>query len=146
EKHPRQAARRTTRSRSDRHPPRHGLLAEGGPMKLGLRIFLAYLLIFAVCAFLPVRGILQTLMARYLESVEEPLVDTANLLAGLLEQQIAAADFQPADLQQRFAHSQARVLAAQIYNLRKTAVDLQVYVTNAAGTVVFDTREPSAVG
>ena len=38
-------------------------------MKLGLRIFFCYLLIFAACVFLPVRGILQALMARYLESV-----------------------------------------------------------------------------
>lgn len=115
-------------------------------MKLGLRIFFCYLLIFAACVFLPVQGILQALMARYLESVEEPLVDTANLLAGLLEEQMAAADFHPAELQERFAQGQTRVLAAQIYSLRKTAVDLQVYITNAAGTVVFDTREPSAVG
>jgi two-component system sensor histidine kinase CreC len=115
-------------------------------MKLGLRIFLCYLAIFAGCLYFPVHRTLRTMRTRYQESVEEPLVDAANLLASLLEEQMARAEFQPADLRVPFARAHARALTARIYDLEKTAVDLQLYITDAAGKVVFDTREPSAVG
>ena len=50
-------------------------------MRLGFRIFLLYLAIFAVCFYYATDWIWTTLRTRYLESVEEPLVDAANLIA-----------------------------------------------------------------
>jgi two-component system, OmpR family, sensor histidine kinase CreC len=115
-------------------------------MKLGLRIFLFYLTIFAVCLYFTTDWIWTTLRTRYLESVEEPLVDSANLLASLVEQEMARPDFKFADLEGPLARAHSRALSARIYDLEKTAVDLQVYITDAAGKVVFDTRQPGAVG
>jgi len=54
-------------------------------MKLGLRIFLFYLAIFAACLYFTADWIWTTLRTRYMESVEEPLVDSANLFASLVE-------------------------------------------------------------
>jgi two-component system sensor histidine kinase CreC len=115
-------------------------------MKLGLRIFLFNLLIFAVCLYFTTDWIWTTLRTRYLESVEEPLVDSANLLASLVEREMARPDFTLADLAAPLAEGHARRLAARIYDLRKSAVDLQVYITDATGRVVLDTRQPGAVG
>jgi two-component system sensor histidine kinase CreC len=115
-------------------------------MKLGLRIFLFYLGIFAACLYFTTDWIWTTLRTRYLESVEEPLVDTANLLASVAEREIARPDFTFADLAAPLAEAHARQLSARIYDLQKTGVDTQVYITDAAGRVVFDTRQPSAVG
>ena len=50
-------------------------------MRLGFRIFLLYLAIFAVCFHYATDWIWTTLRTRYLESVEEPLVDAAHLIA-----------------------------------------------------------------
>jgi two-component system, OmpR family, sensor histidine kinase CreC len=115
-------------------------------MKLGLRIFLCSLVIFAGCVYFPVDWMWSTLRTRYLEGVEEPLVDTANLLASVVEEDMARPGFDAATLRAPFDRAHTRALTAQIYDLQKSAVDLQLYITDAAGTVVFDTREPSAVG
>jgi two-component system sensor histidine kinase CreC len=115
-------------------------------MKLGIRIFLFYLAIFAACLYFTTDWIWTTLRTRYLESVEEPLVDSANLLASLVEQDMARPDFTFDDLEASLARAHSRVLSARIYDLQKSAVDLQVYITDATGRVVFDTRRPTAVG
>lgn len=115
-------------------------------MKLGLRIFLFYLAIFAACLYFTTDWIWTTLRTRYLESMEEPLVDSANLLASLVEQEMARPDFTYAALETFLARAHSRALSARIYDLEKTEVDLQLYITDAAGKVVLDTRHPSAVG
>ncbi len=115
-------------------------------MKLGLRIFLFYLAVFAVCLYFTTDWIWTTLRTRYLESVEEPLVDSANLLASLTEREMARPDFTYAGLEATLNHAYARRLSARIYDLKKPAVDLNLYITDARGKVVLDTRRPSAVG
>src|SRR6476661_1307693 len=115
-------------------------------MKLGLRIFLFYLAIFALCLYFTTDWIWTTLRSRYLESVEEPLVDSANLLAALVEQEIARPDFSYSDLAAPLARAHARPLAARIYDLEKRSVDLQLYITDATGRVVLDTRRPGSLG
>jgi two-component system sensor histidine kinase CreC len=115
-------------------------------MKLGLRIFLFYLTIFAVCLYFTTDWIWTTLRTRYLESVEEPLVDSSNLLATVVEKEMARPDFTFASLDAMLDRAYARQLSAQIYDLKKPAVDLNLYITDANGKVVLDTRHPSAVG
>src|SRR5436305_5544744 len=115
-------------------------------MKLGLRIFLFYLAVFAVCLYFTTDWIWTTLRTRYLESVEEPLVDSANLFASLTEQEMARPDFTYAGLEAILNRAYARRLSARIYDLKKPAVDLNLYITDATGKVVLDTRRPSAVG
>ncbi|HZF14163.1 MAG TPA: two-component system sensor histidine kinase CreC [Thermoanaerobaculia bacterium] len=115
-------------------------------MRLGLRIFLFYLVVFTVCLYFTTGWIWSTLRTRYLESVEEPLVDSANLLASLAEREMARPGFTFADLAATLDRAYARRLSARIYDLQKTAVDLDLYITDAAGRVVLDTREVKAVG
>jgi two-component system sensor histidine kinase CreC len=115
-------------------------------MKLGLRIFLAYLAIFAACLYFTTDWIWTTLRTRYLESMEEPLVDSANVLASLIEQDMARPDFALAGLEAPLARAHARRLEARIYDYKKTDVNLDLYITDASGTIVLDTRRPGAVG
>ncbi len=115
-------------------------------MKLGFRIFLFYLAIFAACLYFTTDWIWTTLRTRYLESVEEPLVDSANLFASLVEQEMVRPDFNFKDLEEPLARAHARALSARIYDLEKKGVDLHLYITDDKGKVVFDTRQPSAMG
>src|SRR3978361_171485 len=108
-------------------------------MKLGIRIFLFYLAIFAACLYFTTDWIWSTLRTRYLESVEEPLVDSANLLATVAEREMARPDFTFADLEATLGRAHARRLSARIYDLEKPAVDLHLYITDARGKVVLDT-------
>jgi two-component system sensor histidine kinase CreC len=75
---------------------------------------------------------------RYRESAEESLVDTANLLATLLERQAYAGVIQTEELERTLQHLAKRPLDAQIYEIRKKAVVLHVYVTDRLGTVLYD--------
>ena len=115
-------------------------------MKLGFRIFLFYLAIFAACLYFTTDWIWTTLRTRYLESVEEPLVDSANLLASLVEQEMARPGFTFKDLEEPLARAHSRALDVRIYDFDKSAVYLGLYITDASGKVMLDTRQPSEVG
>jgi two-component system sensor histidine kinase CreC len=75
---------------------------------------------------------------RYRESAEESLVDTANLLATLLERQTYAGVIQTEELERTLEHLGKRPLDARIFQIQKKAVVLHVYVTDSQGTVLFD--------
>ena len=115
-------------------------------MKLGLRIFACYLVIFCVCFAYPVGWVLDTLRTRYLEGVEDPLVDQANILAGLLGPMLESNAFDNEIMQNTFQSVYNRRFDAQIYHLTKSNVDLAVYVTDAYGKVLFHSRDPGQVG
>ena len=104
-------------------------------MSLRLRLLVLLLAIYAVGGALTTRWVLNQVRPRYLESMEESLVDTSVLLASVLETQRTPGG---EVLRQAFAAAQRRTFEAKIFSLRKTAVDLRVYVTDAHGRVVFD--------
>ncbi len=115
-------------------------------MKLGFRIFGCYLIIFCICFAYPVSWILDTLRTRYLEGVEDPLVDQANVLAQMVGRMMEQERFSPEDVYQTFQEIYARELDARIYRLTKTNIDVAVYITDAAGRVLFHSRDPGQVG
>ncbi len=115
-------------------------------MRLGLKIFACYLVIFCVCFAYPVGWVLDSLRARYLEGVEDPLVDQANILAGILGPMLEAGAFSPEKLQDLFESIYRRRVDARIYHLTKSSVDLAVYITDAHGKVIFHSRDPGQVG
>ena len=75
---------------------------------------------------------------RYRESAEESLIDTANLLATLLERQTYAGVIQTEELERTLDHLAKRPLDAQIFQIQKKAVVLHVYVTDSLGIVLYD--------
>ncbi len=102
------------------------------------RIFLGILLIYALgVAYLLLR-VMMDLDPRYKESAEELMVDTAHLLASLIETDIRDGMFRPGRLRPAFEGLYARRFEARIYDVTKTQSDLRVYVTDRSGTVVFD--------
>jgi len=102
------------------------------------RIFLGILLIYtAGIAFLLYR-VVADIDPRYRESAEESLVETSQLLASLVEQDVIAGAINTARLPPLFRSAYAREFSAQIYNLHKSKVELRVYVTDRAGRVMFD--------
>jgi two-component system sensor histidine kinase CreC len=102
------------------------------------RIFLGILLIYALGVALLLYRVMTDLDPRYRESAEELLVDTANLLASLIESDIRDGVLQPERRRHAFQDMYARRFTAQIYAVTKTRADLRVYVTDRNGTVVFD--------
>ena len=115
-------------------------------MKLGLRIFFLYALIFTVCFYYPINWTWTTLRFRYLEGVEDPLVDQANILAAIIGQEMQTGDFDPARLYQAFQNVYGRELNARIYQFDKVRVDMRIYITDNAGRLIFDSEDMGRVG
>ena len=115
-------------------------------MKLGIRIFGCYLVIFCICFAYPVGWVLDTLRTRYLEGVEDPLADQANILAEWVGQQMARKAFSTEEISALFGRIYARDPGARIYNLTKSDVDVAIYVTDATGRVIYHSKDPSQIG
>jgi two-component system sensor histidine kinase CreC len=115
-------------------------------MRLGTRIFFCYLIIFIICFSYPINWVLGNLRTRYLEGVEEPLVDQANILAAKIGREMETGQFDHEKWYQAFKSASSLPLSAKIYNLVKTDVDMRIYITNATGTVIFDSQNKQNVG
>jgi two-component system sensor histidine kinase CreC len=115
-------------------------------MRLGTRIFFCYLFIFVICFSYPINWVLNNLRTRYLEGVEEPLVDQANVLAVIIGREMEAGQFDPEKWYQAFENVCSRPLSAKIYNLVKTDVDMRIYLTDASGKLIFDSENKKNIG
>ena len=102
------------------------------------RIFLGVVAVYIAAVVFLLYRVSLDLDPRYRESAEESLVDTANLLATLLERQAYSGVIQTEELERTLQQLVTRPLSARIFNVEKTKVDLHVYVTDANGTVLFD--------
>lgn len=111
-------------------------------MKISVRIFLGYFLIVGLAAYF----LLTTFMAQFRpgmrQSMEEAMVDMANLLAEIVEPEVVNGtlgalgdDGAFAGSMQDFLH---RRLNATIWDLKKTEPSLRVYITDANGRVIYD--------
>ena len=115
-------------------------------MTIRTRILLVYLLIVGGGLYYLVNRSLAELRPRYLESMEESLVDTVNLLASVIEREAGDAPIDALRVRQLFQGALARRFYARIYSLTKDRVDLRVYVTDPAGVVLYDSVFPPDEG
>lgn len=102
------------------------------------RIFLGILLAYVVGVGWLLYRQLEDIDPRYRESAEESLVETAQLMASLIEQQSVDGSLQTDALEPLFQALYARRFEADIFGFRKTRVELRLSVTDATGRVVFD--------
>ena len=100
------------------------------------RLFAGIVVVYIAAAVLLLYRVSLDIDPRYRESAEESLVDTANLLATLLERQAYAGIIQTEELERTLTHLGMRPLDAQIFQIQKKAVVLHVYVTDSQGTVL----------
>jgi two-component system sensor histidine kinase CreC len=108
-------------------------------LRLRTRLFLGFFLLTGAGFYVLVGWILRDLRPRYLETSEEGLVDSANLLAALLEEEVGSQGVIPVErFRGAYARLPDRLLNARIYGYTKTRVDLRVYVTDSLGQVLFD--------
>lgn len=115
-------------------------------MRLGTVLFAAYSLIVAVCGAYPLSLVASRLRIAYLESAEEPLVDAANILAAFVGKAAERGPLDSEELYAIFGDAYSRDVSAAIYEMVKERVDLDVYITDARGIVVFDSRGRETLG
>ncbi len=107
-------------------------------MSLRAKLLVLLLVIYCGGGYYLTRKALEQVRPRYLESMEESLVDTSVLLASLVETQVSSGGDGVAALRRAFEAAQRSKFEAQIFTLHKTAIDLRVYVTDRSGRVLFD--------
>jgi two-component system sensor histidine kinase CreC len=115
-------------------------------MHIRTGIILSYILVVGVGFSFLIREIANGLEARYRESVEESLVDTATILAAFVAEQDRQGELGVGRLSRIFEEVSSRRLAASIYDMEKSMVDLRVYVTDKRGIVKFHSYQPEEMG
>ncbi len=107
-------------------------------MKIGLRILLGYFLLMGLVAWFVLNVFAQEVKPGVRGTLEDTLIDTSQLLADLVSEDLASGRLQDSDLVTRMPQSVRRSLDASIGGIRKNSLDYRVYVTNELGIVLFD--------
>jgi two-component system, OmpR family, sensor histidine kinase CreC len=102
------------------------------------RIFIGILLIYAAGIAFMLYRVVADLDPRYRESAEDALVETSQLMASLIEQDVREGALVVDRLPPMFKAVYARQFSAQIFSVTKTRVELRAYVTDRSGRVLFD--------
>lgn len=104
------------------------------------RVLLGIFVVYLAAVSLLLYRVATDMDPRYRESAEESLVDTAQLLATLLERRSFSGVIPTDELERTLAHLAERPVYARIFDIEKTRVNLHVYVTDRDGIVLFDSH------
>ncbi|MBU1171266.1 MAG: two-component system sensor histidine kinase CreC [Proteobacteria bacterium] len=115
-------------------------------MKLAVKILFAIFLITSAGFYYLTYGMLENIRIRYLEGVEETLVDQSRILASFVSEDMQTGKFSPENLHTVFDHAYHQLFKSKIYNLEKTDVDLRVYITDETGHILFDSTGKAKPG
>jgi two-component system sensor histidine kinase CreC len=107
-------------------------------MPLGVRIFLVYFLFVGLAGWFVLSTVMDEIRPGVRQSTEETLVDTANLLAEILRDEVKAGSLAQSRLPALLKAYGQRQPQAQIWGVEKSAVNHRIYVTDARGIVLLD--------
>ncbi len=117
-------------------------------MRLGLRLFFGFFLIAGLTSVILLRVVLGEVKPSVREVMEDIMVDTANLMAELAQDDLAAmptgGDLTHSRFAKRVRAYADRPVDAHIWGLRKQSLDFRIYVTDARGRVVLDSSPDGA--
>jgi len=109
-------------------------------VSLGLRLFLGYLVVVIAAGVAFYREFSAELVPGMRQSLEEALVDTANLIAEQVALPLAEGRLDDGRFATDLRHYSERRLNARIWDQSRRLPDLFIYITDAQGRVVFDSR------
>ena len=105
----------------------------------GLRAFVIYFLILGALIWFTLDNAIERLNDGMRQSAESVLVDTAQILASFIEDQAKQQNqLNTEQFKRVFEQAQLRKFEAKIYQVIKTNVESQVYVTDHRGIIIYD--------
>ncbi|SHF73460.1 two-component system, OmpR family, sensor histidine kinase CreC [Microbulbifer donghaiensis] len=107
-------------------------------MPLGVRIFAVYFLFVGLAGWFVQSTVMDEIRPGVRQSTEETLVDTANLLAEILREDVSTGSLAQSHLPALLEAYGRRQPQANIWGLTKNQVNHRIYVTDARGTVLLD--------
>lgn len=108
------------------------------PWSLTLRLFVVGAVLVAVFGWFALRQVLEEVKPAVRQSTEETLVDTANLLAELVADDLRAGSLAQADLARVMSAYGQRHPGADIWGIPKDGVTHRITITDAKGIVLLD--------
>ncbi len=115
-------------------------------MKIKTKVFLGYFIAAATALYFLMQWVQNDVRARYLEAVEENMVDMANTLAALAESNLKNNQINIGEFKDIYSNLKKRHFKATIYNITKQTVDSHAYITDKNGIVLFDSAHPDNEG
>lgn len=109
-------------------------------MRFGLKLFLGYFLIVGIGIYFSLNLLGNELKPAFRQSAEETLIDTANLLAVLVRDDVLDGSIADGRFQARLKEYAGRNPNAQVWTIAKKTLDHRVYITNDQGQVIFDSH------
>ncbi|KAA6174787.1 two-component system sensor histidine kinase CreC [Pseudomonas marginalis] len=107
-------------------------------MRMGLRIFLVYALFIGLTGYFVLNTVMKEIRPGVRQSTEETLVDTANLLAEILREDVKHGTLGQSHWPTVLKAYGERQPGATIWGLAKNQVNHRIYVTDAKGIVLLD--------
>lgn len=107
-------------------------------MRFSLRIFFGYFLLVSLLAAYVLSLVKEEIKPAVRQSSEEVLVDTANLLAELIQPDFVAGRLDDGRFARAMAQFAARNPQAKVWGVARDKTFLRVYVTDAKGIVKLD--------
>jgi two-component system sensor histidine kinase CreC len=105
-----------------------------------VRFLTGYAIVTALAVLLAMKLFSGQLVPGVRQSVEDMLVQTANLLAEAAASESAQGRLDAGKVEALFKSYRQRQFQARIYGVVKNEPDLRIYVTDTRGIVVFDSR------
>ncbi|MBU8901320.1 MAG: two-component system sensor histidine kinase CreC [Victivallales bacterium] len=115
-------------------------------MSIRFKIFLAFSILFVFVIFQITNSFRNDVRKSYLESLEENMVDSANILAEITAGYYRDDKFDLSFLRNAMLCVAKRKPEAQIYKLLKNKIDANIYVTDNNGKVLFNSHKPKSAG
>ncbi len=107
-------------------------------MSIFVRIWAAFTLVLLIGSLLTTHALQQQIKPNMRQVVEDTLADNANLIAGLVADDLRDGRLQNVAFDQKIQAALSRDLNAKIRSMSKTNVQQTLYITDAQGRVRYD--------
>jgi two-component system, OmpR family, sensor histidine kinase CreC len=107
-------------------------------MRFSFRILLGYFLIVGIAGAFVLKIVVDEIKPSVRETIEEVMVDTANLLAELAAPDLQKNRFTESNFSAAVGAYSKRDIKAKIWHFEKETLDFDVSITDEKGIVVFD--------
>lgn len=109
-------------------------------MSIFLRIWFAFAIVLLAGSAFTLNALQNQIKPSVRQVVEETLADNANIIASLIAPDVANQTIKTPEFHQRMVQILHRPLGGKIWSQQKTSVNQQLYITDAQGTVLYDSQ------
>ena len=107
-------------------------------LTIGVKLFIAYFLITSCIVWFVTDKVSLRVTKGIDEAAEEVMIDASNLLAQMVSDNIEQDQINTAKVHKLMSVYLSRELKANIYSISKKNPNLQIYITNKDGIVIYD--------